>query len=421
MPEFTRYPRGTTRTLIDFNKLLASLENGGDVILCLPSALVRIIRMLLRDRAMWRTTYVIAHYEDGYDKPTVEEFEPVEEAISQFLGETNDMSTCSQLLSAIRDIASAIRTSTCCAPGGADYVSDGGTGVYYGTQAPVEKPTTFGEGQEFTTEAEFQEHLCQAANLIVEGIITSLNGWTMLTLALIIAGGLTVAFFVATPPLAIFIALATAGLVFGALHTLANYIGEHKEEWVCAIYNAGGYSAILAEVDDLLTTALVELGMDSYTETLVDMFHAMITTDVVNQAYTNMGLPTPITAVDCDVCAEYNCPPNVQVGQGDYVYPTEEDSRVWTSDDRGDGLRDILVSWPCQIAIRFDGWSNLGAAKAQAGYFNFQYESGGAWNGQPANWEPDTGLWYEVFGLYVGHNTFGEGNFTFDVTVKVPE
>src|SRR3989337_4144876 len=85
MSEFRKWPKTTTRTIIDFERLLGRLDTEGDTLICAPVALVDIIRKLLRDRGLWRTTYAKDQYETGYTLPTTEELKPIDDMISEFL------------------------------------------------------------------------------------------------------------------------------------------------------------------------------------------------------------------------------------------------------------------------------------------------------------------------------------------------
>lgn len=318
---FRKWPKTNARTLINFNNLIDQLETAGDVLVCVPVALVDIIRKLLRDRGLWRTTYVISQDDIGYTIPTQEEFKPIEDMISQFLWETNEMK-CDDLITALNGIASAVTASSCCTGLGPGYLDDGAGGVWYGTQSPLERPTTFGEGQEFETEGEFSAHLCQAANNIVSGLIMSLNNWSIATLASLIAGGLLVAFIVATPPVALFLALAALGFAFGTFHTMANHIDTERESWVCAIYSAESYSDMLVNIDALIEDMSITLDIGAFEVVVTDIIHAMLSTDVFNQAYQAIGLP-PVTGteIDCSVCVD-SCEDEIDVMveeiEGDY-------------------------------------------------------------------------------------------------------
>lgn len=342
MSDFRRYPQGTSRTLIDANKVLDRLANAGDVFICLPVGLLDIIRKLLIDRGLWKTTYVMSNDDFGYVIPTEAQFNPIRQAIVEFLEETNIM-RCEDFISALNGIRAAI--AQCCGSAGPGQVQVGEE-LYYGTQQPLEKPTTFGEGQEFETEEEFNAHLCEFANDLVSAIIQSLNGWSILTAVLVLAGAVGVALFVANPPLAIFIAFVAAGFVFAGFHTLANYIADHREDWVCAIYRADGYAAVLAAIDEVLQTALTDLDLLDYQQPMEDLFHAMISTDFMNQAYQAIGLPEPFDPVDCS-----QCPVDLEITvEADPSLPAADVSYTGTAEAPVDGYNVIRIT-----ATRTDG------------------------------------------------------------------
>lgn len=332
MPELKPNPRTDARTLIDYQRVVDALASGESWLLCIPIGLVFVIRKLLVERGLWRTTYVITQGKHHYEIPTVQEFEPVKEAIEAFLEETTIMK-CDDLLSSLQAIAASIRASSCCAPGnGAGYVVDDGN-IYYGTEAPLDRPTSFGgPADEFETEEEFLSHLCSAANNIVSGLILSLNGWSVLTLANLVAGGLVTAIFVANPPLGIFIALAALAFAFVTFATIASYIDTHREDWVCAIYNSDSYSNLLVRVDELVDTMVLDLDIGPFEVPLTDLIHAMISTDIINKAFTNIGLPPVIDAVDCSGCPVGCAPELWQVPIGNV-----------TSDTIEEGVRTIVV------------------------------------------------------------------------------
>lgn len=315
MPDFVRHPKSNTRTLINFQNVLSRLQTEGDVLLCVPVAVVDIIRKLVRDRGMWRTTYADNVGEIGYEMPTEAEFEPVREALSEFLEDTSTMN-CSDFLGALNGIAAAIRQSSCCGNvAGPGYVSDGEGGYWYGTEQPIDKPATFGGAEdEFSTEAEFLEHLCLAANNVVNGIILSLNNWSVMSLVSLLAGSLIVAFFVATPAIGLFIALGLAGFAYGAFSTMSNYVNTNREDFVCAIYSAESYSDMLVNIDQLVESMIVTLDLGLFEVNILDLWRQMLSTDVLNQAYKAVGLPPVTDAVDCSICEPVLCMDNLQAG-----------------------------------------------------------------------------------------------------------
>ena len=325
-----RYPRGSARTLIDFTRLTDRLTNAGDVLICIPVGLLDIIRMLLKDRGLWRSTYAIAYDDVGYTSPDSTEFEPVQSTIEAFLEETNTM-RCDDLLTSLNAIAEAIRSSSVGIPGNDQtYVSDGEGGVWFGSEAPVDKPTTFGgEGDAFATEAAFEEHLCEAANHIVSGMIMSLNNWSILSAASLMAGIVVAAVIVATPPLAVFIALLVLGFSFVATGNMAIDMDTRREDWVCAIYNATGYADMLVRVDSLISELVIDLDLGLFSVPITDLIHAMLSTDVLNTAYTAFGYPAPIDPIDCLACAEGNCVEELVYLEGELVSLTDNEDGTY--------------------------------------------------------------------------------------------
>jgi len=328
MSEFRKWPKTTTRTIIDFDRLVSRLQLQGDTLICVPVALVDIIRKLLRDRGLWRTTYAKDQDDIGYTIPTEEEFKPIEDMISEFLWETNEM-RCQDLISALNGIAASI--SGCCQNSGPGYISDGEGGFWYGTEAPLPLPDTFGGAGEFESEAAFNVHRCTAANNIISGLILSLNAWSVLSLAGLVAGALIVAFFVTAPPLALFLVLAGAGFSFGAMATLSSYINDNRQSWVCAIYNADSYASMLVEIDTRISDMVIALDIGAFEVPITDLIHGALSTDVFNTAFSVVGLPPVTDGIDCDLCAEAGeC-------QVQFLFDTDDEGFTFTDTSGPDG------------------------------------------------------------------------------------
>jgi hypothetical protein len=209
-----------------------------------------------------------------------------------------------RIATAVENLPGAIAAASCCQGVGPGYVEDGEGGTWYGSEQPDIKPDQFGEGEEFESLTEFEQHLCQAANNIVAGLVLSFNNWSVLSLAGLVAGGLIVAFIVAAPPLGVMIALGAAGFAFGLMSTISNYIDDHRQEWVCAIYNAEGYASMLVNIDQQIDAMTIELDLGAFSINLTDIIHAALSTDVFNQAYRAVGLPPVTGAIDCLFCSE---------------------------------------------------------------------------------------------------------------------
>jgi len=225
------------------------------------------------------------------------------------------------LTASLEAIAQAITNkSVCCGGGSPGYVSDGAGGVWYGSEPPLDVPTTFGgEGDAFETETEFNAHRCLAANNIASGLILSLNFWSVLDLVGLTAGGLIVAFFVSNPPVALFIALAIAAGGFVILATISDYIDANRQELVCLIYNSDTYGEFLTAIDEFIDSLVISLDIGPLSVPLTELIHAALSTDVFNQAFSAVGLPPVADAVDCSVCGEGGCAGAMVTGTGDVV------------------------------------------------------------------------------------------------------
>lgn len=316
------------------------------------------------------------------------------------------VSTCDQmdvgrLITALNGIAASIRAASCCAPGnGIGYVDVDGE-LYYGTEQPIEKPTTFGEGEEFPSEAAFSTHLCNAANNIVSGLILSLNNWSVLTVASLVAGGLIIAFFVATPPVALFLAMGALGFAFALFAAAADYISEHREEWVCAIYSATNYSDMLVRIDSLVNDLVIELDVGPFSVQLTDLIHAMINTDTLNKAYTNVNLPAPIGAVSCDECNPASC---ADMGQTWNLESTLEEGNYWVRVDSNvlAGYEDYLdCCWIVTSIGSFSGYTAPGSGISAVDYSYCNNKSGsrsGYWEADASTWDPgdDEYNWFSI-------------------------
>lgn len=296
-----KFPRSNTRQLIDFS----NLESVGseEIIVCINRAVLEVASYFLHTRAMWPTTYYTQLYEDGYEKPTKEQMEWLENLILEFGG---NMALCEQLTDGVERIALALESGNqisgnCCGATSATYILVEGN-VYYGTQQPLTPPTTFGGVGEFSDEAEYQAHKCSAANSIVDGLIITLNGMSVYSLASILAGGIVIAFFVATPPVAILIGLATLGFLFGSFFTMANYLDTHRQEWVCALYTSDTYGDWLTSLVELVNELEIELSLGFADIPLQELFKSMVDTDTFNKMFTPLGLPVVSNPVDCSLC-----------------------------------------------------------------------------------------------------------------------
>jgi hypothetical protein len=275
-----------------------------------------ILRKLVKERAFWKSTYIKTWYENFYETASDIELDQIKDIVSNWIYESEVVEMCnSQLLTALENIATTIRLSSCCFEGGPGQQQIGDD-IYWGSEPAESEPTAFGPGEEFETQAAWELHKCEVANGIVNGLIGSLNGFSVLTLVTLIASSVLAAVvgigLIFVPPLAIIAAIVGTGLAFSFFSTLANEIEDNKTSIVCAIYNSQTAQDAYNELSDALDVISVDLGLLEIQAAYVkDLIMQMAPIDTFNKLYNNVGLPAVGgTTVDCDtecgVCPEYH-------------------------------------------------------------------------------------------------------------------
>ena len=286
-----------------------------NVVLCVPKFSYDVARALLLHYGKYRTTYAVEYSELFYKLPGDVEFDVIEASLDKFLG-SRDMSC--DLVTALNNINATIKNQACCGTAGSGQMIN--DQFYYGTEEALIAPTTFGgAGDDFATEAAYNDHRCAAANAVVDGLIYGLGSWSLLTLGALTAGAIAVglAAIFLTPPVAAFLALAAEGIAFGVLATIANAIDDDREDLVCLLYNSetavSAYDNLNGYIDDLV----VDLGfIEIEVSLLVALVMQFAPIDTMNALYGAVGLPTVASPVDCDTCGD-QCFPYIVYGTGD--------------------------------------------------------------------------------------------------------
>lgn len=291
-----------TRQVLDFNSLIT--RTGEYTILCVPIVAVYAAREFLTTRGRWPSTYAKSYTQDYYIAPTDTELEPLLSDYAEFVEATHEMN-CNDFLDGLADIAASIRNSSCCTAGGPGVITVGGD-TYYGNETPLSEPTVFGPGEEFATETEYQSHKCQAANAIVDGLVATLNNFSLITLvnltgASVLAG---IAFmYFTSPPVAVFLTILALGLTLGVFSTVASAVEQNRGDLVCSVFSSTSateaYNALHGGVRSLTVDAgfaEIEVGA------IMDVIERLGSIDALNNLYRGVGLPAVNNPVDCAVC-----------------------------------------------------------------------------------------------------------------------
>lgn len=288
MPEL-RKNVGHTRQLVDYNNVIAGLNDYG--LFCIPVGLMSVIRILLAERGLWRTTYVIERIDGGYYIPTSEEFLPIDEKISEFLG-GGDM-TC-DIVSALNDIREAIdRQSASCGGGGA-----GGTGA---TGSPPVDFEDTGENYPngFSGRPQFDAFKCNMAEFIMRNIEVDLQTMVNLQVSEISIAGLIASLVTPIPLDDVAMMVVTLLTVVGeayidaVLTELEEAIEDFRDDIRCLLYNA-----ISAEDAKNSIAGFIS---DNVGDAAFAVFGLFVGYDNLNRLFVKSSVPADF-AVDCSGC-----------------------------------------------------------------------------------------------------------------------
>jgi len=189
--------------------------------------------------------------------------------------------------------------------------------IIYGTQPPAELPegADFPEG--FEDLEEWNTHKCSVANVIMDGVLSSLQGLATLNLLNVNVLGVlvlaAVSGFLVFPPAAIPVMIvALIALVASQAMLIAarDYLVDNREEWVCTLYEATSVSqliSLLADLADILISFIGAVGPIGNAIKLVLML--LFNGDALNQLFdANADYTYP--DADCSSCDD--CPQLVE-------------------------------------------------------------------------------------------------------------
>jgi hypothetical protein len=323
MPEYRYFPKGQTRTIIDYNAIIDLIALGQCAIVCLPVSVVGIIRKLLLDRGLWRTTYVLSYDDMGYYIPTEVEFNPIRQEILSALQELEDMSCSSDFRIGLADVANAIRAlanAQCCSNIGVTIYqgTDEEGGVIFGTEPPGNpgNPETDPPPDGYDTWEEWYTQLCQNIHAMVDSFVTTLSNLSYLSifnLSLLVSA---VGAFILMPPAIspmLLYWLAQLVLSLSTLRDLGAWITANKSELVCAIYNADNAAAAQTAIRGVLSDGLTAANVDpNLHPTIISIAMALLSTDTLNQLYDG-SMVVSYPGAECN-CVEMPCTFTMSIG-----------------------------------------------------------------------------------------------------------
>lgn len=353
MDDFRRFPDGSSRQLINYNRFVGL--TGTKLFICLDRGVMEIARYLLNSRGSWRTTYVKEYVGTiGYNMPTLEEFQIVENAIAEA---NEDMSSCEDLVNALNSINATLQGAS---SGGCGCIMGGDTDITDTTDIPPQAEPGR-EGPPPTGNATWEEydgHKCDWIHKVLADYIGTLRNYGGLFGTL---GGLTVAVIVGltlltVPPLGFALLMAALGALFVidiaafAYFTEIAQALEDDEDLLCELYNSTTTDEMIGIMYGRLTTIIPGLaGMTGAIEaSLLDACNSLISNEMFNSAINNGGMsPEGYSGSTCD-CGD----PGVVAIQDDGCDPANPAGEITDGDLTSGTVR--LSS----LAIPFGGCSS---------------------------------------------------------------
>jgi len=266
LDDFRRWPKGTTRQLISFARF-ASLT-GEKLLVCLDRGVIEIFRYFAHSRGAWRTSYYTSVSDDGYNLPTVEEFELVLNALAEA---NEDMSSCAEIVTALEGIALAVSNTGASSSGGCGCIGSGTDDITDFNDGPSEDVPT---GEEFPSgfddRPEYDVYRCKAGYYIIRNYIGTLRNWAGLAG---MTGGLTLAvitglLLLIVPPIGLSLIVAALGIMVGidfallsSLSTIADTIEGDIDNMVCQIYNTETTGEAVSAFQDNVRTKIDALAL----------------------------------------------------------------------------------------------------------------------------------------------------------------
>ncbi len=249
MPD-RKYPRSGRRAIVSYAGVVAS--SGEYVVGCFSKAVLEIARILVSTRALWPTTYATAYFDNGYDIPSAAQLAVVEELISEFLEDTNDMD-CTDFASALSAISDAINAQSAasgCGCGSGDAGSDDEAESTEEVGDIGDPGGDFPDG--FGSRAEYETYKCNVADWLITSLRADVVWWAAAAfgaMSLTVFGALMI-----TPiPGARLVALLAAvvgmtGIGGGIMTSFLSVIDDNWDDLICALWEATDASVAKADL-----------------------------------------------------------------------------------------------------------------------------------------------------------------------------
>lgn len=302
--ELRQYHR--TRVLLDYNHFAANLAT--PVIICTNLAVVGIMRVLVESYGRRRINWVTSHTLGGYFDVDDNQYDIIDAVISEFLRETNDMAFCNNILTELRNIASAIAAQSCgCGTGGAGATDPPPSPEDPGTPGNPGSGTGLPDG--FEDFAEYNAYKCDVAEWIIQQVENDLGWWSIADFTTITLTAFAAALLTPIPGdeiigfLGFLVALSLQGVMAGAITHMQNVITDNRDGLICALYVAHDAAESKSQIDQAISDGVDAETSEIYGPLLTDILQTMFNVTNINRLYEKWVEKIPsLPTGDCSEC-----------------------------------------------------------------------------------------------------------------------
>ena len=315
--DIRKYAR--TRQIMDYDNIVDKLGQGR--IVCIDEGVLSIVQYLLGSRGLWRSSYAVDRFNDVYTIPSIEEFKPIDNAISEFLEEADNMATCSELAELIASLSASLS-------GGLGGCCDNGSGG----QSPDEPFSTFEDDGDnfpdgFEDRDDYNQYKCNAAQWFINRWQQDI-GWLQTGgLAGGLAAGILGAYLL-VPGINV-IALAglliltvSLGVFAGELDAIQTWLDEENDILRCLLYS----SVSASEASEALLSYLAGSSLTDQQQYIASYW---VTNAAINEVFTAANVPELGAECLCG-CDDYTVDIGIDLG-GDSAQSvfSGADNRHW--------------------------------------------------------------------------------------------
>ena len=240
-----------TRALINYQAFL--LNKDDYQVFCISKGIMGALRVLIAEYGRRRVNWLTSYTGHQYTTPDDTEWDIIDEYISEFLGETGEMSTCSDFVTALEDLKTAILDSACCGIGGTG--GSRGTGTSEGAGSTNEDDgATPPPG--FDTYGEYLNYKCHIANLIWDDIDQDLTWLSTASIISLAAEALVIGLLTPIPGdeilalAGVAISLLAQGLLASTANAILTLWNNDHNQLVCDLYDAPDAATAKAVISD---------------------------------------------------------------------------------------------------------------------------------------------------------------------------